>query len=452
MNRRRRTSAASRRTRDASLWPGIAIAALIVLVRYVIPFFIPEADLSGVLVGVVGAALILIWWLFFSRAPWSERIGALFVIAAAVIAIKPLVHPSISNGFMDRMFYVYAVPASVAPALVAWALFSRRLLEAGPLDGDGRHDGPGVRRVDAVADRRDHGRRRRAAGAGAGRRPPSSDCSRRASRPVPVAPAAPISVPADAGKAPADAPPSEAPVTATEPTATTAAKSETRPARTADDATARRTAGAARGSSLWRGSSGRDSADRRATASFAACASRRTGPSTPPVKMWHRPIGPGWSSFAVAGRPALHAGAARRGRDGRRLPHQHRRAGVAAPRHGAVLGVERRRGPARHTDAAQRPRLRVRRDRASSTRSTRATARSSGRATSRPRPKKQIPMWGFSSSPLVVGDMVVVAAAGKLAGYRPRHRQAALARSERRRRLQLAAPRHHRRRRRRSCS
>ena len=57
------------------MWPGVVIVALIVLVRYVIPFFIPEADFSGVLVGVAGAALILVWWLFFSRAPWSERIG-----------------------------------------------------------------------------------------------------------------------------------------------------------------------------------------------------------------------------------------------------------------------------------------------------------------------------------------------------------------------------------------
>ena len=78
---------------------------------------------------MVGAALILIWWLFFSRAPWSERIGVLFVIAAAVIAIKPLVHASISNGFMGMMFYIYAVPSTVAPALVAWALLSRRLLK-----------------------------------------------------------------------------------------------------------------------------------------------------------------------------------------------------------------------------------------------------------------------------------------------------------------------------------
>ena len=76
---------------------------------------------------MVGAALILIWWLFFSRAPWLEQIGTLFVIAAAVMAIKPLVDASISGGFMENMLYAYAVPATVAPALVAWALFSRQL-------------------------------------------------------------------------------------------------------------------------------------------------------------------------------------------------------------------------------------------------------------------------------------------------------------------------------------
>ena len=60
------------------------------------------------------------------------------------------------------------------------------------------------------------------------------------------------------------------------------------------------------------------SADRPATGSFRREARDRLVAS-PPVKIWRRPIGPGWSSFAVAGRPALHTGAARRRRDRRLL-------------------------------------------------------------------------------------------------------------------------------------
>ena len=59
-------------------------------------------------------------------APWVERVGAIFLTVVAVFAIKPLLHKSIETGMMGMMFYVYAIPPVLGPALVAWALATRR--------------------------------------------------------------------------------------------------------------------------------------------------------------------------------------------------------------------------------------------------------------------------------------------------------------------------------------
>ena len=116
-------------------------------------------------------------------------------------------------------------------------------------------------------------------------------------------------------------------------------------------------------------------------------------------------------------RRPLHAGAARRRRGRRRLQGEHRRAGVAAPRRGALLGVEWRRRSARDADAQPRPRLHVRRDRHRQRARRRAPAPSSGRATRRPTPAWKSRAGASPSSPLVVDDLVVVAASGRLVAY-----------------------------------
>jgi len=115
------------------LWPGVVIAVLLLMLRFVIPVVAPEAlafgvpaMYIGVMAGLLGGLLIIGWWLFFSRAPWSERLGALVLMIVAMFATYFIVHVSIRTGSMGFLFPVLALPV-LALAFVAWAVFSRRL-------------------------------------------------------------------------------------------------------------------------------------------------------------------------------------------------------------------------------------------------------------------------------------------------------------------------------------
>ena len=79
------------------LWPGVAIAVLLVVVR-LMPVVFFEILPIAMMGAVVGALLILLWWLFFSRAPWSERLGVTVLLIVALAATSRLVHESIAGG------------------------------------------------------------------------------------------------------------------------------------------------------------------------------------------------------------------------------------------------------------------------------------------------------------------------------------------------------------------
>ncbi|HSF18761.1 MAG TPA: PQQ-binding-like beta-propeller repeat protein [Vicinamibacteria bacterium] len=108
------------------LWPGVVIVILQWLGFLVVPVVLPEAAIYGVIGGLVGGpAAIVVWWLFFSRAPWSERIGALALMIAALAATRLLLHESVAQGNMGFQFLL-VIPLLI-PAFVAWAVATRRL-------------------------------------------------------------------------------------------------------------------------------------------------------------------------------------------------------------------------------------------------------------------------------------------------------------------------------------
>jgi outer membrane protein assembly factor BamB len=402
--------------RTLRLWPGVAAAVLLVIAMFVVPLVIPVATMFGMLGGVAAGLVIVVWWVFFSRAAWSERLGAIVLMVAAMFATSRIVHPSIANAGMGRMLPIFGVPI-LSLALVAWAVASRRLssglrrasmvaaillacsvfavLRTGGITGDGISDfhwrwtkTPEERLL-----------------AQAGDEPLVS---------VPGGPAAPAPAP-PAAKTPGarlagganekpTAPPS-APASATTP-------EQRVPPPAVDEPTARAAHPAgAKTNADWPGYRGpaRDGVVRGVR--IETDWSRK-----PPVALWRRPIGPGWSSFAVRG-DILYT-QEQRGED----------EVVAAYNMSSGRPVWRHSDPVRFWEsnggAGPRATPTLSNGRVYTLGATgivnaldghdgaviwsRNAASDTGAA---------LPGWGFAGSPLVVGNVVVVAASGNLAAY-----------------------------------
>jgi outer membrane protein assembly factor BamB len=104
------------------LWPGVIIAILQLLIRFGVPIIWPEAVMLFIFGGMAGTLLVIVWWAFFSRAQGSERWGAVVLMIVVAIATRPLLHKS-----MRLMpFVAYIIPV-LSLAFVAWAVASRRL-------------------------------------------------------------------------------------------------------------------------------------------------------------------------------------------------------------------------------------------------------------------------------------------------------------------------------------
>jgi outer membrane protein assembly factor BamB len=340
------------------LWPGVVAVVLQWLLWVVVPRVAPEAAIFAVLGAVACGLVVVVWWLFFSRAPWAERVGAIVLMVVAVVVTKRIVHPSIAGGMMGMMLPGYAIPA-LSLALVAWAVASRRL-SSGP------------RRVLLVAA---------------------------------IVLACGVFTLVRTGGITGNANSDFHWRWSKTPEERLLAQSRNEPAALVT-ATAATTTG-----TDWPGFRGpnRDGVVRgvRIATDWS---------KSPPVELWRRPIGPGWSSFAVRG-DLLYTQEQRgddevvacykvstgepvwRHRDAARFWESN---GGAGPRGTPTLSNGRvytfgGTGILNVLDAG-----------------TGAVVWSRNAASDT---KTKLPGWGFTSSPLVVGDLVVVATAGKLVAY-----------------------------------
>jgi outer membrane protein assembly factor BamB len=345
---------------------------------------------------------------FFSRAPWSERVGAIVLMIVALFTTQRIVDPSIANAGMGMMLPLLGIPV-LGLALVASAAASRRLstglrrvsmvisillasgvftlLRSGGITGEGRSDlhwrwteTPEERLLSRV--REEPAPRPSALKAA---ETPDQRLAGRASG----EPTAPASAPAAA----------ETPATRVP---TPLGDEET--ARSADPAGAKTDA-------EWPGFRGptRDGI-------IHGVRIKTNWTASPPVELWRRPIGPGWSSFAVQGdvfytqeqRGEDEIVAAYKVTTGEPLWRHRDRVrfwesnGGAGPRATPTLSNGRvytfgATGIVNVLDA---------RDGAV------VWSRNAASDTER-----TIPTWGFASSPLVVDALLVVAASGTLVAY-----------------------------------
>src|SRR5690349_12551684 len=106
------------------LWPGVVAVALLWLARFGLKAVIPGfRGFSLAMMWSFGAALaVLLWWVFFSRARWSDRLGVLGLMIVGLAGTWFLRHES-----MGPLWLVAYVIPGLCLALVAGAAVSRRL-------------------------------------------------------------------------------------------------------------------------------------------------------------------------------------------------------------------------------------------------------------------------------------------------------------------------------------
>ncbi len=381
------------------LWPGVVIAIVLGLARFVVPAVASDAMMYGVLGGVVGGFLIVLWWLFLSRAPWSERLGAIALMIIGLFATRRIIHESIAGGAMGFLFPILAIPV-LSLALVAWAVATRRLADA-------------PRRATMAATIL------AACGAMALIRTGGFTASfqndlhwrwtktpeERLIAQSALEPVAPPPVPAAA------AAPEKSPMapSGNEPAGRPAATAATLPPATAvslPPATAKlETAGE------WPGFRGphRDGV-------VPGVRIKTDWTASPPVAIWRRPIGPGWSSFAVHG--GLIYTQEQRGADEVVACYQLATGKPVWVHRDPARFYESNGGPGpRGTPTLSNGRVytfgatgivNVLDAGSGAVVWSRNAASETGTKT---------PDWGFASSPLVVDDVVLVAVSGHLAAY-----------------------------------
>lgn len=117
----------SKTAKPIRLKTGIIIVSIQWLLWLVAPNFVYgwTATATMVFSSLLGGLAIIIWWIFFSRIQGLAKWIALAVFVISLIILPQFSHDSIHYGMDGLMFFVFAVP-SFSIAIVVWAAFSKQ--------------------------------------------------------------------------------------------------------------------------------------------------------------------------------------------------------------------------------------------------------------------------------------------------------------------------------------
>ena len=106
------------------VWPGVVLVVLQWALRYVAPIIEPETIIIGVFGVLVFGLGIVVWWIFFSRAPRFEKWLPIPLTIISLYLTYQILDKSIATANMNLMFTMYSIPV-MCLAFVAWAVISR---------------------------------------------------------------------------------------------------------------------------------------------------------------------------------------------------------------------------------------------------------------------------------------------------------------------------------------
>ncbi len=115
----------SEQPRVLRVWPGVAIVVVQWFLWSILPRVAPGAGLVSALGAMGGTVLLAVWWLFFSRAAWFDRFALIVLSVLGMAAAKPLLHESVARGNMGFQFFLHGVPV-LGLAWVLWAVATRK--------------------------------------------------------------------------------------------------------------------------------------------------------------------------------------------------------------------------------------------------------------------------------------------------------------------------------------